>query len=223
MLIAYTLPAINRGLQAAGRVIRAESERGVLLFCDRRFSGEGLGGVKQFLPDWVQQELIVVDATEGRELIMAKEAEWGRTVPPNARCPQAGFEMPDNFRKAGSLKGDGSSRNMPSGGKIQRSYTNSGDPKTVEPLIASFRNKDKTERKKAAENLAKIGGAAVAPLICALDDRVSYVRALAAYALGNIGDVRALNPLKKALQDKDSSVRKEAKEALNKLGDQGDE
>jgi HEAT repeat protein len=43
---------------------------------------------------------------------------------------------------------------------------------------------------------------------------------MAAQVLGNIGDPRALKPLKKALQDKDSSVRKEAKEALIKLGDE---
>ncbi len=77
MLIAYTLPAINRGLQAAGRVIRAESERGVLLFCDRRFAGDGLGSVNQFLPQWVREEIIVVDAGRGRELIAAKIREWG--------------------------------------------------------------------------------------------------------------------------------------------------
>ena len=155
---------------------------------------------------------------KGRELIKAKEAEWGRTELPNARCQRASFENPRDFRKAGSVKGDGSPISRPRGSKIQGS--NAVDPKTVDPLIASFRNRDKTERKKAAENLARIGRPAVAPLICALDDRVSYVRALAAYALGNIGDPRALNPLKKALQDKDSSVRKEAKEALIKLGDQ---
>jgi len=76
MLIAYTLPAINRGLQAAGRVIRAESERGVLLFCDRRF-GSAPGGVNQFLPQWVRTEIIMVDAPKGRELIEAKTVEWG--------------------------------------------------------------------------------------------------------------------------------------------------
>ncbi|RPI09307.1 MAG: ATP-dependent DNA helicase, partial [Acidobacteriales bacterium] len=76
MLIAYTLPAINRGLQAAGRVIRAESERGVLLFCDRRFGDDSLGGVNQFLPDWVRKELILVDAKEGRDLIEEKVAQW---------------------------------------------------------------------------------------------------------------------------------------------------
>ncbi len=76
MLIAYTLPAINRGLQAAGRVIRAESERGVLVFCDRRF-GSLPGGVNQFLPQWVREEIIAVDAPKGRELIEAKTSEWG--------------------------------------------------------------------------------------------------------------------------------------------------
>ncbi len=78
MLIAYTLPAINRGLQAAGRVIRAESEHGVLLFCDRRFGGSGLGSVNEFLPEWVRGELIVVDAAKGRELIGEKIKEWGK-------------------------------------------------------------------------------------------------------------------------------------------------
>jgi DNA excision repair protein ERCC-2 len=76
MLIAYTLPAINRGLQAAGRVIRSESERGVLLFCDRRFGDDSLGGVNGFLPDWVREDLILVDAKEGREIILKKIAEW---------------------------------------------------------------------------------------------------------------------------------------------------
>ena len=76
MLIAYTLPAINRGLQAAGRVIRSESEKGVLLFCDRRFGDDSLGGVNQFLPDWVRGELILADAKEGGDLIKEKVAQW---------------------------------------------------------------------------------------------------------------------------------------------------
>jgi DNA excision repair protein ERCC-2 len=81
MLIAYTLPAINRGLQAAGRVIRAESERGILLFCDRRFGEAGLGGVNGFLPGWVKEELIMVDAKAGRELILKKVEEWKMAFP----------------------------------------------------------------------------------------------------------------------------------------------
>lgn len=78
MLIAYTLPAINRGLQAAGRVIRDASERGVILFCDRRFREGGRGGVVSFLPKWIQDGLIVTDAQKSREIIRARVAEWDR-------------------------------------------------------------------------------------------------------------------------------------------------
>ncbi|MGV8174405.1 MAG: ATP-dependent DNA helicase, partial [Methanothrix sp.] len=82
MLIAYTLPAINRGLQAAGRVIRAESERGVLLFCDRRFAEEKPGEVGSFLPGWVREEMIVADSEEGRRIIQKKVGEWMAEEPP---------------------------------------------------------------------------------------------------------------------------------------------
>ena len=34
---AYNAPAINRAIQAAGRVIRTENDRGVCIFLDRRF------------------------------------------------------------------------------------------------------------------------------------------------------------------------------------------
>lgn len=76
LLIAYTLPAINRGLQAAGRVIRAEAERGVILFCDRRFNLSGPGGVRQYLPPWVGSELIPVSADETADRIKEKQIDW---------------------------------------------------------------------------------------------------------------------------------------------------
>ncbi len=81
MLIAYTLPAVNRGLQAAGRVIRSESERGVILFCDRRFWDNSPGSVNEFLPDWVREDLIQVDAKDGREIILRKIADWKMDKP----------------------------------------------------------------------------------------------------------------------------------------------
>jgi DNA excision repair protein ERCC-2 len=81
MLIAYTLPAVNRGLQAAGRVIRSELERGVILFCDRRFGDNSPGSVNEFLPDWVREDLILVDAREGREIILKKIADWKMNKP----------------------------------------------------------------------------------------------------------------------------------------------
>lgn len=90
MLIAYTLPAINRGLQAAGRVIRAESERGVLLLCDRRFEVTS-GGVNEYLPAWVREEMIAVDARKCRELIEEKIAQWrSHSCGPARALPQKG-------------------------------------------------------------------------------------------------------------------------------------
>lgn len=107
MLIAYTLPAINRGLQAAGRVIRAESERGVLLFCDRRFGGGGLGSVNQFLPEWVREELVVVDAARGREMIGEKIKEWGKDEPIGTRSSYAETgKKSEKQRKTRKGKGD---------------------------------------------------------------------------------------------------------------------
>lgn len=47
------------------------------------------------------------------------------------------------------------------------------------------------------------------------DDR--NVRRAAAWALGNIGDTRAFDPLTKALKDKDPSVQAEAGRALEKI------
>ncbi|MDD4653394.1 MAG: helicase C-terminal domain-containing protein, partial [Methanothrix sp.] len=77
--------AVNRGLQAAGRVIRSESERGVILFCDRRFGDSGQGSVSEFLPDWVREDMILVDAKEGRELIIKKIADWKMKGPSQSR------------------------------------------------------------------------------------------------------------------------------------------
>ncbi|NYT02865.1 MAG: ATP-dependent DNA helicase [Methanosarcinales archaeon] len=88
ILIAYTLPAINRGLQAAGRVIRAEDERGVILFCDRRFNTAGLGGVKEYLPEWVRGELMAADASQCREIIRDKQIDWSQDSPPPCQMPE---------------------------------------------------------------------------------------------------------------------------------------
>ena len=61
---------------------------------------------------------------------------------------------------------------------------------------------------------AKIGKAAILPLIKALKDKDSDVRKNAVISLGKIGDSRAVIPLIKTLTDQDSWVRKEAARAL---------
>jgi DNA excision repair protein ERCC-2 len=96
MLIAYTLPAVNRGLQAAGRVIRSESERGVILFCDRRFGDNSPGSVNEFLPDWVREDLILVDAKEGREIILKKVADWKMDKPHLNKSPPSKTQINAN-------------------------------------------------------------------------------------------------------------------------------
>ncbi len=63
---AYTLPGWSRVLQAAGRVIRDEEDRGVLLLCDARYRGED---IKELFPEsWEEAVLLERDADLKRAL-----------------------------------------------------------------------------------------------------------------------------------------------------------
>jgi HEAT repeat protein len=55
-------------------------------------------------------------------------------------------------------------------------------------------------------------------LIGALSDSAAGVRKQAAWALGAIGDGRAVNALTKSLKDTDAGVRKQAAWALGAIG-----
>ena len=74
-------------------------------------------------------------------------------------------------------------------------------------------------RKAAAESLGKLDSAgAVRLLIETLGDRDPAVRVLAAEALGNLGDLTAIDPLlRAALHDEDANVRRAAALALGSL------
>jgi DNA excision repair protein ERCC-2 len=72
MFIAYTLPAMNRALQALGRVHRAADEDGVLVLCDFRFASKGGMGVQEYLPKWMDREMKVCSGRESAQLI----TEW---------------------------------------------------------------------------------------------------------------------------------------------------
>lgn len=52
--LSYTLPAINKAIQALGRVLRTPEDRGVLLLGEERFLDDS---VKKGLPPWMQDEL----------------------------------------------------------------------------------------------------------------------------------------------------------------------
>ena len=101
-----------------------------------------------------------------------------------------------------------------------------GDQRAVEPLIQALRDEYWYVREAAAEALEKIepewykteaAKKQVPEFINALMDKDSGVRKAAAYALGNIGDQRAVEPLIRTLRDEYWYVREAAAEALEKI------
>ncbi|MBQ0106382.1 MAG: ATP-dependent DNA helicase [Methanocorpusculum sp.] len=69
--IAYTLPAINKSMQALGRVLRTESDRGVLILGEERFmSPEVFSGVSY----WMQAELQPCKTEELSRLLQGWDA-----------------------------------------------------------------------------------------------------------------------------------------------------
>jgi DNA excision repair protein ERCC-2 len=69
---AYVFPGMNRVLQAAGRVIRSETDRGIVLLIDERF---GRARHRRLLPAWWQP--VVVRSAEAVAAAAAKF--WGET------------------------------------------------------------------------------------------------------------------------------------------------
>ena len=65
--LCYTLPAINRSLQALGRVLRTPEDRGVLVLAEKRFLERR---VRSALPAWIQDEMIECNSAMFREAIL---------------------------------------------------------------------------------------------------------------------------------------------------------
>jgi len=86
----------------------------------------------------------------------------------------------------------------------------------IEAMIAALGNEDYIQVYYAAEVLGRMVSVAVPYLIAALRDETNpYVRGCAAKALGEIGDVRAVKPLKELLNmEEDECVRESAMQAL---------
>ncbi|MDD1672915.1 MAG: ATP-dependent DNA helicase [Methanomicrobiales archaeon] len=64
--LSYTLPALNRALQALGRVIRTPEDRGVLVLGERRYLEPK---IRNALPSWMQEEMEVCDNSSFGELL----------------------------------------------------------------------------------------------------------------------------------------------------------
>jgi DNA excision repair protein ERCC-2 len=67
--LSYTLPAINRVLQALGRVLRSPSDHGVLVLGERRFLEPK---IRSALPQWLKEEIIDCNVVSIGELV----AKW---------------------------------------------------------------------------------------------------------------------------------------------------
>jgi len=64
--LCYTLPAINKSLQALGRVLRTPEDRGVLVLGEKRFLENR---IRHALPAWIQEEMIACDAAKFKEIV----------------------------------------------------------------------------------------------------------------------------------------------------------
>lgn len=95
------------------------------------------------------------------------------------------------------------------------------DERLVPLLSTALKGKESNVRWSAAHALAK-RASAVPALIDALRDRAPTVRAVVIEALGDLGDARALAPLREALSRpsnaKDDYLRKLLEAAIEKLG-----
>lgn len=65
---AYVIPGFNRVMQAVGRLIRSETDRGVVLLADRRF---GWQQYRQMIPEWWTPMLPARSSAEVERAVMA--------------------------------------------------------------------------------------------------------------------------------------------------------
>lgn len=96
-----------------------------------------------------------------------------------------------------------------------------GDERAIEPLILNLSDVNKWVRRETSGALSKMGDPATDPLIELLEDSDWKVRGAAAWALGRIGNKKAVEPLiKSLLEDENGFVRSGAANALGNLEDE---
>jgi bilin biosynthesis protein len=91
------------------------------------------------------------------------------------------------------------------------------DPRAVDSLVATLEDEHRNVRMMAAWSLAQIGEPAVKPLINVLRMGRSSARGDVAWALGKIGDQRAVEPLIHAMQEEEPTLQSDAAQALAKI------
>ena len=91
--------------------------------------------------------------------------------------------------------------------------------KAADRIISSVKHYSRGLQASAFNALVQIGEPSIEPLISALQDVDSNMRRSAAFALGRIGDTRAVESLVASLKDEDTNVRWHATSALGKIKD----
>jgi len=86
-------------------------------------------------------------------------------------------------------------------------------------LLKGNDGKSEVQLYARAIEISSLGGSAFEPLLEALHYKDKVARAVAAEALGELGDRRAVEPLIDVLKDGSSLVREKAADALGELGD----
>ena len=91
------------------------------------------------------------------------------------------------------------------------------DPRAVDSLVAALEDEHSNVRMMAAWSLAQIGEPAVKPLINVLTMGRSPARGDVAWALGKIGDQRAVEPLIHVIQEQEPTLQSDAAQALTRI------
>ena len=102
---------------------------------------------------------------------------------------------------------------------VQEALGRIGEP-AIELLIQARKEKGSEFAIATADAVRYMGEPAIEPLVRTLKDEDRSVRSWAATRLGDIGDVRAVEPLARALRDdRGYRVRSSAADALGRIGD----
>ena len=87
----------------------------------------------------------------------------------------------------------------------------------IPELIGLLSHRDIDTRWRAAAALSRVGSPAVNPLMMKLFDDDQNVRVLAIWALGKIGDARAIGPISRAADTEKGPVNLAAEGALSRM------
>jgi HEAT repeat protein len=91
------------------------------------------------------------------------------------------------------------------------------DNPSMNELLTLFRDKEIDTRWRAAREMSTFGPKAVEPLLMQLYDKDRDVRILSVWALGRIGDERAIEPISRSLNDENALIQMACEGALSRL------